>query len=57
MAKHVWKKNDDGTIDTFAYSYEHHNGPVCLVCGREFCEHCTPECYDQECYYADETNP
>lgn len=39
---------DDG-IDTFAYESGYHNGPRCINCKKEFCHHCTPGCYEEEC--------
>lgn len=38
--EHAWKKNADGTIDTCASDYEHHNGPMCERCCYSYCEHC-----------------
>lgn len=49
MAKHQMKKNKDGNIDIFAYENGYHNGPVCEVCGKKFCHHCDPKCYEEEC--------
>jgi hypothetical protein len=47
--KHKFKM-EDGEIDIFAYEYgEYCNGPKCEVCGKGFCHHCNPECYDEEC--------
>lgn len=37
---HVWKTDEDGDVDTFAMSYEFHNGPVCVRCGYSYCHHC-----------------
>lgn len=47
--KHRWQLDEDGDIDAFAVNCGYHNGPVCERCGKRFCEHCTPECYDSEC--------
>ena len=44
--KHRWKNDDLGKVDNFAFENGIHNGPVCVNCGRSFCEHCEPECYD-----------
>jgi len=46
--KHQWKLDEFGKIDTFAYEFENHNGPVCSLCGIWFCHHCEPECYDYD---------
>ena len=38
---HVWKRDEDGTIDIFAYNpSEYCNGPQCVKCGYGFCHHC-----------------
>ena len=37
---HVWKKDEDGNVDSLAMDVEFHNGPVCVNCGYSFCEHC-----------------
>lgn len=39
-AGHVLKLDGDGDIDSFALSYDFHNGPGCSVCGASWCEHC-----------------
>ena len=48
--KHLWKKDEFGEIDEFAYSVDYHNGPVCKVCGYSFCIHCHPEQIESDCY-------
>jgi len=50
--RHRWKTDNFGKVDNFAFEHANHNGPVCVVCGKSFCEHCEPECYD-----ADDCNP
>lgn len=45
---HIWKRDEFGEVDTFAYSNEPHNGPKCLACGYYFCHHCKYE-PDREC--------
>lgn len=43
---HIWKKSeyDNDKIDNFGYEAgEYHNGPVCILCGFGFCEHCKTE--------------
>lgn len=48
--KHLWIKNPyDKKIDIFAFENGFHNGPKCTRCGKEFCHHCNPECYQEEC--------
>lgn len=43
---HIWKADDDGTVDFFALDVEDfesfggHNGPRCTVCGFSYCVHC-----------------
>ena len=41
--RHRWatesNRKGDITIDTFAFSEEFCNGPVCVSCGKSFCEH------------------
>ena len=39
-AGHVLKKDEDGKVDYFAFSYEIHNGPECIKCGEVWCQHC-----------------
>ena len=41
---HVWEKNDyNDNVNIFAYSNGYHNGPKCINCGYEFCQHCKCE--------------
>jgi hypothetical protein len=42
-AGHKLKLDDDGTVDSFALDYEHHNGPMCVLCDEMWCEHCRDE--------------
>lgn len=38
---HVWKRDEDGSVDIFAYNpRDPHNGPLCIKCGYGFCHHC-----------------
>lgn len=38
---HVWQKKEGSSeIDWFAMSRGNHNGPKCVLCEYEFCEHC-----------------
>ena len=37
---HIWEKREDGTVDMMAMSVDFHNGPRCINCGDEYCEHC-----------------
>lgn len=42
--KHKWyKREKTETIDDFAMSYDHHNGPMCETCGHDFCKHCVSD--------------
>lgn len=52
--EHQWRRTESGEIDTFAMSYEYHNGPMCERCGYSFCEHCEPDGYDEEPCVIDE---
>ena len=36
-------------IDDFAVDQGHHNGPMCLDCHDSWCQHCDPECYEEQC--------
>ena len=45
---HIWQKDDDGSINIFAFESGNHNGPVCIKCGYSFCHHCQDK-VDQEC--------
>lgn len=45
--KHNWKKNDDGTVDEFAWSEGFHNGVFCEDCGHTVCVICNPN-YDDD---------
>lgn len=40
---HIWKKDEDGSLDIFAYSIGNHNGYECILCGYGFCHHCQTE--------------
>ena len=45
--KHKWITDNQGKVDTYAWSREYHNGPVCEICGFNPCEHCRPD-YDED---------
>ena len=45
--KHVWKKDEDGEIDEWAWDYEVHNGVSCEICHKSPCIHCKPD-YDEK---------
>jgi len=47
--KHLWKREENGNIDIFAFEVGFHNGPECEVCGESFCHHCEPGCYEGVC--------
>ena len=38
---HVWKTNEQGSVDIFAFVSVQHNGPECILCGYKFCHRCT----------------
>lgn len=46
--KHTWQLNGYGEIDICAYDTDFHNGPRCTVCGKCYCHHCDPDCYERE---------
>lgn len=37
---HIWKIDQDGSIDIFGVEYGNHNGPICVNCEYSFCHHC-----------------
>lgn len=37
---HVLKRDEDGDIDIFAFSFGYCNGPECTVCHQSWCQHC-----------------
>lgn len=41
--EHDWEREDDGSIDNWASSYEFCNGPRCSRCWYSFCEHCVKD--------------
>lgn len=41
--KHNWKKNENGTIDEFAWESGFHNGVICVDCGKTVCVCCHPD--------------
>lgn len=47
--KHIWKKDDNGKIDEWAWDYEFHNGPECEICHATPCVHCYPDWETSEC--------
>jgi len=49
MAKHDFFKDGQGNIDIWILDYGYHNGPGCRRCEEMWCEHCDPQCYDEEC--------
>lgn len=49
LPHHKWHVNKYGNIDEFAVGIGYHNGPECVRCGKSFCQHCNPECYDEPC--------
>ena len=53
MTDHIWRTDEHGQVDLFAYDFEFegvgHNGPRCTVCGEGFCMHCEPDLDALEC--------
>lgn len=50
-AGHVLKRDEDGGVDYFAFEFEFHNGPLCVLCGDTWCHHCEDEI--EPCDHAD----
>jgi hypothetical protein len=46
---HTWIVDDNGAVDVFVLDNGFHNGPGCSACGEWSCEHCTPDCWQEEC--------
>lgn len=47
--EHDWRREEDGTVDRFAYEVSYCNGPVCERCGWSFCTHCNPNGWTTPC--------
>lgn len=47
--KHIWRKDENGETDTFAFEWDYHNGPVCEKCGIAPCIHCDPDFDKEDC--------
>lgn len=47
-SEHLWRKDENGKIDTSAWEYEFCNGPFCERCGYSFCIHCDPDGYNKK---------
>lgn len=47
--KHIWEKNEDGTVNEFAWGRGIHNGPFCTICGETPCVHCEPDYDEKDC--------
>lgn len=45
--KHLWKKDDDGEVDEWAWESGFHNGVHCNICYKSICVHCEPD-YDEK---------
>lgn len=39
-AGHTLEMDEDGKVNAFALCYGFHNGPRCVTCGEDWCEHC-----------------
>jgi hypothetical protein len=48
-SEHLWKRNNNGEIDLWAFSVGYCNGPVCTRCWHSECEHCNEDWDDDEC--------
>lgn len=46
---HRWALDEWGDVDTLAWDYGHHNGPVCRSCEESSCIHCHPEILQAKC--------
>lgn len=46
---HVLRRDEDGDIDTFAYSIGYCNGPTCINCHDAWCHHCKGPEHIQPC--------
>jgi hypothetical protein len=46
--KHVFKLDEWGDKDDFALSIGNHNGPKCVLCCKNSCQHCT-KWEDEDC--------
>lgn len=44
--KHNWEKNEDGTVNEFAWESGYHNGVFCVDCGKSVCVCCHPDYMD-----------
>lgn len=42
-SEHLWRRDDNGEIDTSAWSAGYCNGPICDRCHHSECEFCNPE--------------
>lgn len=42
-SEHLWKRDENGEIDVWAYEEGYCNGPVCTRCHHSECMHCNPE--------------
>ena len=42
-SEHLWRRDNNGEIDLWAFEYEYHNGPVCTRCHHSECEHCNED--------------
>lgn len=45
--KHLWKKDEDGEVDEWAWEHGFHNGVRCEICHKTPCAHCEPD-YDEK---------
>lgn len=46
---HSLKREDDGTVDIWAFDEDYHNGIMCIKCYDSWCYHCRDSAIDCEC--------
>jgi len=51
---HVFKLDEHGNADEFAWESERHGGVVCIVCRDVICVFCEPNYWELECDIPDE---
>lgn len=52
---HLWIVDKEGKVREDLADYEHHSGPVCLVCGYSYCVYCHPKGAPEPCPYPAKT--
>lgn len=41
--KHNWERDENGSINEWAWESGFHNGVFCVDCGKNVCVHCNPD--------------